>query len=65
MHIIILIVTPETHVDQHLQVLAAIAKIFGLHPHIKEHILKARTAAQVHEILQSGDADEVNIYLDE
>lgn len=64
-HVIILIVTPEAHMDQHLQILAAIAKIFGLHRHIKEHILKARTAAQVHEILQSGDADEVNVYLDE
>ena len=40
-------------------------KIFGLHPHIKGQILEARTAAQVHEILQSGDADEMNVFLEE
>ena len=63
--LIVLIATPEAHYDQHLQVLAGIAKIFGQDPEIKNRMIKARTAAEVHEILQTGHADAVNVYLHE
>jgi fructose PTS system EIIBC or EIIC component len=63
-HLIILIATPEAHYDQHLQVLAGIAKIFGQDPEIMHHIYRAKTAADVHEILQQGHADAVNVYID-
>ncbi len=64
-YLIVLIATPEAHYDQHLHALAAIAKIFGQDPEIKNRIIKARTAAEVHEILQTGHADAVNVYLQE
>ncbi|MFC1762109.1 hypothetical protein ACFL6U_08515 [Planctomycetota bacterium] len=41
-----------------------IAKIFGQNPELLEQIFKAKKAAGVHEILQSGDVNEVNVYLD-
>ena len=63
--LIVLIATPEGHYDQHLHALAAIAKIFGHDPEIKNSILKARTPAQVHEILQTDRADAVNVYRQE
>lgn len=64
-HLVVLIATPEGHYDQHLHALAAIAKIFGHDPEIKNLILKAKTAAEVHEILQTDRADAVNVYLQE
>ena len=63
-YLVVLIATPEAHYEQHLQVLAGIAKIFGQDPEIMNHILKAKTAADIHEILQSGHADAVNLYLE-
>jgi len=62
--LIVLIATPEAHYEQHLQILAAIAKIFGQNPELMQQILRAKNAAEVHEILQSGDVDAVNVYLD-
>ncbi|MFH1719851.1 MAG: PTS sugar transporter subunit IIA [Planctomycetota bacterium] len=64
-YLIVLIATPEAHYDQHLQVLAGIAKIFGQDPEIMNDILRAKAAADVHEILQRGHADAVNVYLSE
>ncbi len=63
-HLVVLIATPEAHYEQHLQILAAIAKIFGQNPELMQQILRAKNAAEVHEILQSGDVDAVNVYLD-
>ncbi|MCF7976193.1 MAG: PTS sugar transporter subunit IIA [Phycisphaerae bacterium] len=63
-HVIVLIATPDAHYEQHLRVLAAIAKIFGQNPELMAKILRAKNAAEVHEILQSSDIDEVNVYLD-
>ncbi len=63
-HLIVLIATPEAHYEQHLLVLAAIAKIFGQNPELMKQILRAKNAAEVHEILQSSDVDAVNVYLD-
>ncbi len=63
-HLIVLIATPQAHYEQHLRVLAAVAKIFGQNPELMEQILAAKNAAEVHEFLQSGDVDAVNVYLD-
>ena len=63
-HLIVLIATPEAHYEQNLRVLAAIAKIFGQNSELMEQILRAKNAAEVHEILQSSDVDAVNVYLD-
>jgi mannitol/fructose-specific phosphotransferase system IIA component (Ntr-type) len=62
-HLVVLIATPEAHYEQHLCVLAAIAKIFGQNSELMAQILRAKNAAMVHEILQSSDIDEVNVYL--
>ena len=61
-NLVILVATPRAHYDQHLNVLASIAKIFGHDPETKNHIFKAKTPAEVHEILQTGNPDAFNIY---
>ena len=63
-YLIVLIATPEAHYDQHIQVLAAVAKIFGQDPEIMNHIYRAKTAADIHEILQRGEPDAVNVFLE-
>lgn len=64
-YLIILIATPQGYHDLHLNVLASIARIFGHDPETKNRIFKAKTPAQVHEILQTGNPDAFNIYLEE
>jgi mannitol/fructose-specific phosphotransferase system IIA component (Ntr-type) len=64
-HLIVLVATPEAHYDRHLQVLAGIASIFGHDPELREQIFRARTPAEVHDLLQTGSADSKNVYLDE
>ncbi len=64
-HIIILIATPKKNYDLHLQVLANIAKIFGHHPHIKDQIVKSKTPAEVFEILQTEEVENLNPFFEE
>ena len=65
-HIIFMIATPKDNFDrQHLQVLANIAKLFGKHKDIKSQLIKARSAAEVYEILQSKEVDELNPFFED
>ncbi|MBD3420232.1 MAG: hypothetical protein GF398_08970 [Chitinivibrionales bacterium] len=64
-YLIVLIATPKAHLDQHLHVLASIAKIFAHDPETRRQVFHAKTPAEVHEILQSGRAEEMNIYLEQ
>ncbi len=64
-YLIVLVATPQENYDQHLRVLASIAKIFGHDPETKNRIFNARTAGEVHEILQTGNPDALNVYLEE
>ena len=64
-HIIFLIATPKGNYDMHLHMLANIAKIFGHHPHIKDKILKAKSPAEVYEILQAEEVEELNPFFED
>lgn len=64
-HIIFLIATPKKNYDMHLHVLANIAKIFGHHPHIKDRIIKAKTSAEVFEILQAEEVEKLNPFFED
>jgi len=64
-NVIFLIATPKKHYDLHLHVLANIAKIFGHHPHIKNRITKAKSSAEVFEILQSEEVEDLNPFFEE
>lgn len=67
--LIVLILTPRNHYDKHIMVLAGIARIFGGqdvdHEGVKEMVFKARSAAEVYEILNTEEMDEHNYFLDE
>ncbi len=64
-NLIVLIATPQAHYDQHIQVLASIAKIFGKDPELREQMNKASSPAEAHDLLQTGSADLHNVYLDD
>ncbi len=60
--LIILIITPKDHHDQHLEVIGAIARMMQ-HKEIREAILNAKTAAEIHEILHSEEGESFNYFL--
>jgi Kef-type K+ transport system membrane component KefB/mannitol/fructose-specific phosphotransferase system IIA component (Ntr-type) len=65
-HIIFMIATPKENFDrQHLQVLANVAKLFGHHKDIKSQLIKCRSAAEVYEVLQSEEVEELNPFFEE
>ncbi len=60
--LIILVITPKDHHDQHLEVIGAIARMMQ-HEEIREAILNAHTAAEIHEILHSEEGESFNYFL--
>jgi len=63
-HIIIVVATPQEHYDQHLKVLAGIARIFGHDPELKEVLVNARNAAEIVDILNIEHVEMHNIFLE-
>ncbi len=63
-NIIILIATPKTRYDLHLNVLASIAKIFSHSPSVKRHILRANTSEEVFEVLQAEEIERLNPFFE-
>ncbi len=63
-HIIILIATPESQRDRHLEVLRAVSLLFGRHQDTRDAILSARTPWQVYELLQREEVAGYNPYLE-
>lgn len=64
-NIVIMIATPRESIDLHLNVLAHVARIFGHHPLIKEKLIKAKSPAEVYEILQSEEVERLNPFFEE
>jgi len=64
-NIVIMIATPRESIDLHLNVLAHVAKIFGHQPLIKEKLIKAKSPAEVYEILQSEEVERLNPFFEE
>lgn len=64
-HIIVLIATPKSSYDLHLNALQSIAKIFGRHPEIKREIINCNSSEEVFEILQKEDVEDLNPFFDE
>ncbi len=64
-HYIVVIATPESQRDRHLQVLAAIAHTLGHDTKIKEGLLNAASPAEAYEILHNEESEDFNYFLDE
>ncbi|NQZ58688.1 MAG: PTS sugar transporter subunit IIA, partial [Lentisphaeraceae bacterium] len=60
--LIILIVTPKDHHQQHLAVIGAIARMMQ-HADIREAILSSKSAAEIHEIIHSEEGETFNYFL--
>ncbi|MCD4819415.1 MAG: PTS sugar transporter subunit IIA [Candidatus Cloacimonetes bacterium] len=63
-NIIFLIATPKEHYNLHLYLLANIAKIFSHHPHIKEKILLSNSSAEVYDIFQREEVEQLNPFFE-
>ncbi|MGI5865184.1 MAG: PTS sugar transporter subunit IIA [Myxococcales bacterium] len=62
--LVILVATPDDRRDQHLEMLAAVAKVFGHHEETREAVFAARNAAEVHTLLAREEIGSMNPYLE-
>ena len=65
LHCIILLATPKSQRDRHLEVLAALAKAVSGDANVQRQLYHARTPAHAYEILHAEDAEDFNYYLEE
>ena len=62
-HCIVVIATPPTQRDRHLEVLAALARAIGTDPSIQAQLFTADTPAHAYEILHADEAEGFNYFL--
>jgi Kef-type K+ transport system membrane component KefB/mannitol/fructose-specific phosphotransferase system IIA component (Ntr-type) len=60
----VLLGTPESQRDRHLEVLAALARAVGAHPQVQRELFHARSSAHVHDLLHAEESVGFNRYLD-
>jgi len=61
--LVILICTPENQKKRHLEVIAAVTRMLR-DEKIRERLYKAQSAGEIHEIIDSEEADTFNYFLD-
>ncbi len=65
-HCVILLATPPTHRDQHLEVLAAFSRAIGRDRSIQRELYSAKSAAHAYEVLHADEqTEDFNYFLDE
>lgn len=64
-HAILLLATPETDRDRHLEVLAAFAKIITSDVNHREQLYHARSAAHAYDVLHADEAEDINYFLED
>jgi len=64
-HCIVVIATPPTQRDRHLEVLAALARAIGTDPSIQAQLFHAGSPAHAYEILHAEEAEDFNYFLDD
>ena len=64
-HAIVLLATPRSQSDRHLEVLAAFANAIGKDRNIREQLYHADTAAHAYNILHAGDAEDFNYFVED
>ena len=63
-HCIVLLATPSTQRDRHLEVLAAFARAIGQDRNIRHQLYDARSPAHAYLLLHAEDAEDFNYFLD-
>ncbi len=64
-HCMVLLATPPSQRDRHLEVLAALARAIGSDRNIQRQVFSAKSAAHVHEILHAEEAEDFNYFLED
>ena len=62
-HCMILLVTPPTQRDRHLEVLAALTRAIGRDPNVQSQLYTARSPAHAYEAIHAEQAEDFNYYL--
>lgn len=64
-HCIILLATPRTHRDRHLEVLAAFARAIGGDRNIRQQLYEAKSPAHAYQLLHAEESESFNYFIDE
>ncbi|MDA0375474.1 MAG: PTS sugar transporter subunit IIA [Planctomycetota bacterium] len=64
-HCMVLLATPQSQRDRHLEVLAALARAVGANPQVRKQLFRARSPAHVYDLLHAEESVDFNRYLDE
>lgn len=64
-HCMVLLATPQSQRERHLEVIAALARAIGRDPSIQEQLFNAETPAHAYEVLHAEEAVDFNYYLNE
>ena len=64
-HCMVLLATPESERERHLEVIAALARAIGRDHNIQEQLFNAETPAHAFEVLHAEEAEDFNYYLTE
>ena len=64
-HAVLLLATPQTDRQRHLEVLAAFATAITRNMNLREQLYHARSAAHAYAILHADEAEDINYFLEE
>jgi len=64
-HAVVLLATPQSDRQRHLEVLAAFARAITGNENLRVQLYAARTPAHAYEVLHAGDSEDLNYFLDE
>ncbi|TDJ72246.1 MAG: PTS fructose transporter subunit IIA [Planctomycetota bacterium] len=63
-HCMVVLATPPTQRDRHLEVLAALARAIGTDPNVQRQLFTAKTPAHAYEILHAEESEDFNYFLE-
>ncbi len=64
-HCMVVLATPVTERDRHLEVLAALARAIGSDPSIQRQLFDAKSPAHAYEILHAEESEDFNYWLED
>lgn len=62
-HGMVLLATPESERERHLEVIAALARAVGRDPNIQSQLFSAKSPADAYGILHGEEVEDFNYYL--
>jgi PTS system fructose-specific IIC component len=64
-HCVVLLATPQSRRDRHLEVLAAFARAIGGDRNIRHQLYEAESPAHAYQLLHAEESESFNYFLDE